>query len=224
MRRLLGPAMAAAVVVAALSLAPGSALAGTLDQQQLDASGGSLAIDSGLSHAQTFTAGLSGAVDQVDLDLQTVGTPTPPLSVEIRDVSGGMPGTTVLASHSVPASSIPASLAFVAINFASPAPVVAGTQYAIVAYGSNIPPNEYGWGVAVGNPYPGGGQFYVMNSPPSGAWTGPGGDLAFKTYVAPTTPTPTGRRAAALKKCKKKFRHNAKKRKRCIKKAKRLPV
>lgn len=35
---------------------------------------------------------------------------------------------------------------------------------------------------------------------------------------------PTGARAAALKKCKKKFRHNAKKWKKCRKKAQLLPV
>jgi hypothetical protein len=40
------------------------------------------------------------------------------------------------------------------------------------------------------------------------------------------TPAPTGQRAAARKKCKKKFpgKANAKKRKKCIKKAKKLPV
>jgi hypothetical protein len=35
---------------------------------------------------------------------------------------------------------------------------------------------------------------------------------------------PTGQRAAAVKKCKKKFPRGSKKRKRCIKKAKKLPV
>ena len=35
---------------------------------------------------------------------------------------------------------------------------------------------------------------------------------------------PTGKRAAALKKCKKKFRHNKRKRKKCIKRAKLLPI
>ena len=34
----------------------------------------------------------------------------------------------------------------------------------------------------------------------------------------------TGQRAAALKKCKKKFRHNNAKRRKCRKKAKKLPV
>jgi hypothetical protein len=55
-------------------------------------------------------------------------------------------------------------------------------------------------------------------------------DLGFKTYVAPVTtapvPTPTGRRATALKKCKKEHKksQNAKQFKKCKKKANRLPV
>jgi hypothetical protein len=218
------------VFCAGCLLAPGVALGGTLDQQQTDGSGSNSAIFSGQSDAQTFTAALSGGVDQVDLELQKTLTPTP-LSVEIRNVSGGAPGGMVLASQSVPGSSVPASPAFISINFATPAPVVAGTQYAIVAYSSTDIVNDYGWAdSATANPYAGGEGLYTLTSPPSGAWTPLAGmaDLAFKTYVAvptsgPTGPTsgPTGRRAAALKKCKHK---HGKARKKCRKRAKRLPV
>ena len=232
------------VLCAGCLLAPGVALAGTLDQQQTDGSGGNSAIFSGQSDAQTFTAGLSGGVDQVDLQLGAL-TPTAPLTVEIRNVSGGAPGAMVLASQSVPGSSVPGSPAFVSIHFATPAPVVAGTQYAIVAYSSTNSSNSYGWAYSPNgaNPYTGGGGLYTLTSPPSGAWSplnSTDTDLAFKTYVVvptsgpagpysgPAGPTsgPTGQRAAALKKCKKKFpgKANAKKRKKCIKKAKRLPV
>ena len=47
------------------------------------------------------------------------------------------------------------------------------------------------------------------------------------TYAAPAPVTPvgpTGQRAAAIKKCKKKFPKGSKKRRKCIKHAKRLPV
>jgi tripartite motif-containing protein 71 len=79
-----------------------------------------------------------------------------------------------------------------------------------------------------------------MNFPGSGA---PGGRVAtdsagnlyladrsnnriqkFVESVAPSTPGLTGRRAAALKRCKKKFRHNKAKRRKCMKRARRLPV
>ena len=177
------------------------------------AAAGTPPFSSSQSDAQTFTAGLSGGVDQVDLQLEKILTPTAPLSVEIRDVSGGAPGSMVLASQSVPGSSVPGSPAFVSINFATPAPVVAGTQYAIVAYSSTNSTNAYAWSYsATANPYAGGVGLYTLTSPPSGAWNPLSGmaDLAFKTYVVvptsgPTGPTsgPTGQRAPALKKCKK---------------------
>jgi hypothetical protein len=206
----------------ACGLAPGATLAGTLDQQQTDSSGASYAIASNGSLAQTFTAGLSGGVDQVDLNLQRFGSPTAPLSIEIRDVSGGVPGSTVLASHSVPISSVPTVRAFAPVSFATPAPVMAGIQYAIVAYSPTPFGNDYAWSVGgTANPYPGGAGFGTPTFPPAGPWTQLSTqDLAFKTYVAPAPAT--GRRSAALKKCKKK--HSAKKRKKCRKKATRLPL
>jgi hypothetical protein len=166
-------------------MTPGASLAGTLDQQQT-VSDTTAVIHSGSSTAQTFTAGLSGGVDQVDLKLAASGSPTYNLSIEIRDVSGGAPGAMVLASRSVPASSVPGTAAFVSINFALPAPVAAGTQYAIVAYSSTPSGNEYSWSISSANPYAGGNDFFTATTPPSGTWTPLASfDLAFKTYVTP---------------------------------------
>lgn len=58
---------------------------------------------------------------------------------------------------------------------------------------------------------------------------GPGVRLNLTAEVSPsTTASPgsaaTGQRAAALARCKKKFRHNHKKRKKCLKRAKKLPA
>lgn len=174
--------------------APATALAGTLDQQQTDSSGGSLFIHSTHSVAQTFTAGLSGGLDQVDLNLGTSGTPTAPLSVEIRNVTSiAQPGSMILASHSVPAASVPAAHAFVSINFATPAPVVAGTAYAIVAYSSTVFPGDYytWWDSSNANSYPNGAPFEDSASPPDGAWSAtPTGPLTFRTYVV-TQPSNT---------------------------------
>ena len=144
-------------------------------------------MDTTQSLAQTFTAGLSGGLDQVDLDIVPVRYALP-LTAEIRNVSGGAPGSTVLASQSVPAASIPASLYFVPFTFATPAPVVAGTQYAIVAYTSGSPGVDW-WGVENPGLYAGGEIRSNPNSPPSGSSSGPGGaDLAFKTYVVTAAP------------------------------------
>ncbi len=216
------------LICAASALTPSGALAGTLDQQQADGSGPDFDVYSLQSLGQTFTAGLSGKVDQVDLHLGKFLTPSGPLTVEIRDVSGGVPGSMVLASQSVAASSIPdhSVPAFVPVNFAAPASVSAGAQYAVVAHSSTAFANTYSWNSSTpANPYARGVGSFASSSPPTSPWMSLSQDLAFKTYVAPvaTTPaTPTGQRAAALKKCKKK--RTARARKKCRRKAKLLPV
>jgi hypothetical protein len=231
------------VACAVWLLAPGAALAGTLDQEQTDGSGPGTVASASFpqSLAQSFTAGASGGLDQVDLYLGWDVTPTAPLTVEIRDMSAGVPDM-VLASESVPASSVDGTLAFVPIIFGTPASVVAGTQYAIVAYTAST--EYYIWPEGAGvDPYVGGQAFYDQTSIPPSTWRPDtaGDDLAFRTYVAPPTTeppptatppadmplavgasTPNGQRAAATKKCKKK--HSHKQRKRCNKKANRLPL
>src|SRR5262249_12701927 len=146
------------------------------------------------------------------------------ITVEIRNTSGvpGLPGTTVLASGTVPGSAVPGTQGFVPFTLNPPAPVTAGTEYAIVAYTSGAAQYRLRPRPAI-DPYAQGANFSSPGSPPTGPWTsnGSGHDLAFKTYVVPTPPA-TGQRAAALKKCKKK--HSAKARKKCRKKAKLLPV
>jgi hypothetical protein len=179
-------------VIAALALAlvvVASASAGVLDQQQttVDGANGIAGGEGGASWAQTFTAGLSGQLDRVDLYLDTGGDPRDgPLTVEIRNVEGGVPGSAVLASASVPATDPPLPAGFVEIPFESPATVVAGTQYAIVAYTARH--NSYSWGVALSNAYADGGECVNPFSPPeySRFWICHAIDLAFKTYVAPT--------------------------------------
>jgi hypothetical protein len=112
-----------------------------------------------------------------------------PLTVEIRNVSGGVPGSTVLASASVPAADVPIEgpplqgFDWIAVPFASPALVAAGTQYAIVAHTSV--PGHYGWGFQTTlNAYAGGRAFGVPQSPPTTWLTfGANTDFTFKTYV-----------------------------------------
>jgi hypothetical protein len=201
-------------------ISAGTASAGTLDQQQTTL-GDTLALASSESLAQTFTAGISGGLDEVDLHLAQFLTPTY-ISVEIRDVSAGVPGSAILASRPVAPDSVPAtSPGWVSIGFAPPAPIVAGTKYALVAYTASSS-GYYAWTRAQADAYPGGEQLFG-SSPPPDNWmaVGPPDDLAFKTYVVPSPPTSTGQRAAALAKCKHKRRA---KRKRCRKRAKGLPL
>ena len=219
--------LSALTVVFACACAPGLALAGTLDQQQTATYPGAFSFGTNQSVAQTFTAGLTGKIDQVDLHLDKMAGTTLPLTVEIRSVSGAAPADAALASTSVPASAVSQIGGFVPVTFTAQASVVTGTQYAIVAYSSTPSSDTYGW---TDSPTPApyaGGQVFIKSPPSAGSWTpsGTDRDLVFKTYVVtPATPPPsaTGQRAAALKKCKKK--HSRKKRRKCRKKANKLPL
>ena len=170
---------------AALAAVPGTALAGTLDQQQTE-SDGVFGVFMRDSSAQSFTAALSGGLDQVDLKLAKVGAPTAPLTVEIRNLAAvGDPGTAVLARANLPASAVLVTEAFVPVLFTAPAPVTAGTKYAIVTYSTTSSVNRYNWSKKGTNAYPGGGPFGANTTPPGANWNAfTAQDTAFKTYVA----------------------------------------
>jgi hypothetical protein len=206
----------------------GSASAGTLDQHQDNADGAPalLGNTSGpQSLAQTFSPGLPGKLDQVDLMLEKLGNPPDPITVEIRSTTDGAPGplSAVLATASVPIASLGSSLAFVSVPITPAVPVTVGTKYAIVAYNAGSFGNAASWGeVVTGDPYGSGAGFTNFSSfPPDGGWLDPGvgSDQAFRTYVAitpPATPAPSPKK----KKCKKKkHRRSAEsaKKKRCKK-------
>jgi hypothetical protein len=192
--------------------ATASASAGTLDQQQTS-SNTNAGIWSSVSGAQTFTAGKTGGLDQADLLLSKLITIPEPLTVEIRNASAGGPGTSVLASGSIPNSAIgPNPPAFVSVTFATPAAVTAGTQYTLVAYTTHAINDSLGWYYQSGtDPYSGGELFTGGGPlPPLGPWNDQMGDddFGFKTYVVPPPPTTTGSPTTPTivkkKKCKKK--------------------
>jgi hypothetical protein len=111
--------------------------------------------------SQSFTGGVTGDLERVDLPLRVVGDPGVALTAQIRTVVDGFPSDVVLASAVVPESTVPVftgpesdftTFSFQPIVFTSPAPVSAGTTYAIVllapgATGTIYPPNanRYEW-------------------------------------------------------------------------------
>src|SRR5438045_3847926 len=100
-------ALAALLVPGGAALAPAGAAAGTLDQYQADTSGDAFFVGSpsfGVVLGQTFRAGFTGGLDQADLYLNKLGPPDQPITVQIRNVASGVPGSTVLASTSLPQS------------------------------------------------------------------------------------------------------------------------
>jgi hypothetical protein len=171
-----------AAVALALAALVGAGLAwasGTLDQSQTGTSGfarifGPNSSSGPNSLAQTFTAGLTGGLDRVDLVLSQVFANAP---------------LTVVASASLSASSVPIDTDWVEIGFGSPPSVVSGTQYAIVVYTGNQTRadaefDDFG---SAGDPYSGGTMWSSSASPPT-TWTQrPDIDIAFKTYVVSPT-------------------------------------
>jgi hypothetical protein len=170
---------------------PASA-AGTLDQSQTTQvpAGEAGFVSSSQWEAQTFTAGITGQLDQVDLLLQRSGFPGS-LLVEIRTVSAGTPTSTVLATATVPEASVSCcSFDWISVTLGVPVASAAGTQYAIVlgAPGaSGCDPsgncNNYFWGSALTNPYSAGTQVVSVDGGASWPIIVPDNDFAFKTYV-----------------------------------------
>jgi hypothetical protein len=178
------------------------ASAGTIDQQLTSWTNVSAVGDLGTwnhENAQTFTAGRSGALDQLDLALYRFDCKTSPvlcggvgdLKVELMRTAGGVPSGTPLATATVPSTSIPLGkypsldgLSWISVPI-GPVPVTAATQYAIVLSSTGM----YAWGLdeTAGGPYLGGSTFSRDAADSSSAWFGPQpSDKAFKTYVKPS--------------------------------------
>jgi len=157
----------AAVFAAAAVLAPSaSAQTGAvIDQEQTDASASGVLIARSQTLAQTFTAGRTGALAQVDLFLHRSESPLPDIIVEIRTVEGDLPSEVVLASTRVPEARVPffPNDAFVTVSFAAPTTVVAGTQYAIFA--SSTAEIGYGWDASRDDVYSRGAGYYRTLNP-----------------------------------------------------------
>ena len=183
--------------VAALSLAfAAPASAGTLDQSQTDTSGGGFTVSERFTPGQTFTAGLTGLLDQVNLWVTRIDDPgcAPPgdLAVEIRTVTpGGVPTSTVLAATGIGRSAVPIDQGIsptptppVAALFASPAAVSVDTLYAIVVSETGSGSGCYRWYSSTVDVYPRGiGFIGDTEVPPPFEVHDPPTDLAFQTYV-----------------------------------------
>jgi hypothetical protein len=207
-----------ALLVLALCVPAAALASGTIDQQDLTfgvARGliGTHDDGSTVMQAQTFRAGATGILDQVDLPVRVVGNPGVSLSVQIRSLDGGgAPSGTVLGSTTVLASDLPScntaecqsllttsdfsTFSFQSIILTSPAAVSSGTSYAIVLsavgaqlgiYGDISPSNRYEWaGTSDQSAYTNGQSFGFLGS--FGSWNLGNADLAFITHVSPPSP------------------------------------
>jgi hypothetical protein len=185
--------------------------------------------------AQTFSPINGGYLTAVRLFVDEVGHGGDYL-VQITPVSGSNVAPTdplvVLAQATIADSSIPTNgvnqSTQVEADFPNPPAVLASSEYAIVLKRPGDP-NGIGIGTK-STPHPDpcafGGLYHSNDD--SSPWIGPlsSDDAVFSTFMTGSTVPPptaaTGKRAAALAKCKKKHSHKAKKK--CKKKANLLPV
>lgn len=191
-KRLAIAAIAGAVVLATSSMglaSPAAAAVGTLDQSS-SAFGGnrtSLTNDS-LIISQSFTAGLSGNLTQIDVYIEANNGPTSVL-IGIKAADGtGLPTGPLLSSEILTPSGFTNGI--VSVVFTNPAVVTANSSYTIVlsctgcGVGSMFNQSTFTIGMP-GTNYPGGlAERSDVNPHP---WGAGGLDLVFATYVSPAS-------------------------------------
>jgi hypothetical protein len=143
-------------------------------------------VHSNASWSQSFTAGMAGTLDRVEVRVFRNGTPSDDLTLEIRTLLSGWPTSTVLTSASVGPGSIPdgaAAAAFVNFDFTDIA-INIGDEYAIVLTSGTPDTALYGWEGKRADEYPGG---RATKSSFGNPWQAANVlDLGFKTYVDPS--------------------------------------
>ena len=141
--------------------------------------------------AQTFTPGLTGSLNRVDLSIGRFDN-AGPLTVSIQTTSAGAPTGTVLASVTLPLATVPNDSDVHPVSVALPPSLsTAGTQYAIVlAAPSARPDTAWLWEVdATGAAYAGGTA--LEGDTHLGTWTMQStSDHTFATFVDPTPCAP----------------------------------
>jgi hypothetical protein len=172
-----------------ITLGPAAA-AGILDQSQALPPDDIFAARNVTFAAQTFAAGLSGTLEQVDLLLGRLDPLERNLTVQIQTVSSGTPTGVVLASAELTPADVPVTefpnLTFVSLPL-PPSASIAGTTYAIVLSDPTAAPfggPQYFWGGTHGDPYPNGNALLTIDG--GASWLQFADfDMGFKTYVTP---------------------------------------
>ena len=133
---------------------------------------------------QTFRAGVTGNLTKLTVGLGLASGTSGTITVEIRNLNGINPGTTVLATSTLGPVTNVGTAALYTTTFTTPAAVVSGTSYSIVlrtSVGSTV------FGVrgstAGGSSLPNGQVFTTTNS--GTLWTAIAADLWFTSFVTP---------------------------------------
>ena len=171
-----------------LAIVSAGALAASpvLDQYNDGVTTGGMAIANDIGEIQTFTAGRSGMLVRIDVEIWKGPRTTEALVLSIWSTDlMGLPATQ-LAFQSFEAQSVSPMTTFLGWNLGSQAMLVSsGTQLAIVANSNarnDLPDfdERYEWGRVGGDTYAGGEAYYLRGS----GYAALQEDLKFRTYVA----------------------------------------
>lgn len=180
---------------------------GTLDQSNTQPQNGQLNIYSSTVWGQTFTAGLSGSLDTVAVDLKNdvdniVPTSTVTVGIYTTD-AGDLPASLLTsATTTVTNTANPTGPAqFNVVPFPAPTTVTAGQMYAIVVSGVQPAGNIVSWLGTFPSTYTR-GRLATSFTGPAGPYHGSSstaGSADFETFVTPpATATPTASPAPVL--------------------------
>ena len=130
---------------------------------------------------QTFRAGITGNLTKISVGLGLNSGTTGTVTVEIRNLNGTNPGTTILATGTLGPVTNVGSAALYTTTFATPAAVVSGTSYSVVIKGGtgSVFSVRSSGGSSLAN-----GQFFTTTNSGT-AWTAVAQDLYFTTFVTP---------------------------------------
>ncbi|HVQ39045.1 MAG TPA: carboxypeptidase regulatory-like domain-containing protein, partial [Pyrinomonadaceae bacterium] len=135
---------------------------------------------------QTYRAGVTGNLTKLTVGLGLASGTSGTITVEIRNLNGINPGTTVLATGTLgPVTNVGTAVLYTT-TFASPAALVSGTSYSIVLR-TSVGNTVFGvrGSTAGGSSLANGQVFTTTNS--GSTWTPVAADLYFTTYVTPPT-------------------------------------
>lgn len=150
----------------------------TVDQQQTSITGASTqSMTTTTWLAKKFTAGISGALDRVDLNLKQGISPTQHNMVAIYSDSAGSPGT-LLATSSILSSSITTTATYLSCYFIEALSVTAATAYWVVSYMQAGGSGTQLWTSTTN------AATAKTSSNSGGTWSTTTFDLNVKTYVA----------------------------------------
>jgi len=133
---------------------------------------------------QTFRAGVTGNLTKITVGLGLASGTSGTITVEIRNLNGVNPGTTVLATGTLgPVTNVGTAVLYTT-TFTSPAALVSGTSYSIVLR-TSVGSTVFGVrGSTAGGSSLANGMVYTTTN--SGTlWTQVFADLWFTTYVTP---------------------------------------